>query len=64
MTRYYSALLTFMFTLPILGLAFDWFSFEKGYAATIIASLGAAVVAYFLTPKRRSTKADFGQKLQ
>lgn len=51
MTRYFTALITFMFALVIAGLMFDGFDSQQGVAVTVILSLAAAIAAYMLAPK-------------
>ncbi len=52
MTRYFSALLVFMFSFSILGLGMDFISSAAGLITTAAASLGLAVVAYFAVGAR------------
>ncbi|MBV7282281.1 hypothetical protein [Corynebacterium sp. TAE3-ERU30] len=53
MSRYFTALLTFMFVLVIVGLMFDGFESQQGIVMTVIFSLVGAGAAYMLVSKSR-----------
>lgn len=56
MTRYFTALITFMFALVIAGLMFDGFDSQQGIAVTVILSFAAAIAAYMCLRRTRKTK--------
>lgn len=62
MTRYFTALITFMFALVIAGLMFDGFDSQQGIAVTVILSLAAAVAVYMLAPKNNKDDEWAGKR--
>lgn len=55
-TRYFTALITFMFALVIAGLMFDGFDSKQGATAAVILALAAGIAAYMLAPKNNKDK--------
>lgn len=52
MTRYFTAVITFMVVLSIAMAMFDGFDSRQGLASTVILSLAAAAGAYVLVSKK------------
>ncbi len=50
MTRYFTALMTFMVVWLIVGIMFDGFDSNQGAAVTVIISVAAAGLVYLLYP--------------
>lgn len=56
MTRYFTAVITFMVVLSITMVMFDGFDSRQGLASTVILSLAAAAAAYGLVSKKNEDK--------
>lgn len=56
MTRYFTAVITFMVVLSIAMVVFDGFDSRQGIASTVILSLAAAAAAYVLVSKKNEDK--------
>lgn len=56
MTRYFTAVITFMVVLSIAMVMFDGFDSRQGLASTVILSLAAAAAAYVLVSKKNEDK--------
>ncbi|SFG20825.1 hypothetical protein [Corynebacterium spheniscorum] len=56
MTRYFTAVITFMVVLSIAMVVFDGFDSRQGLASTVILSLAAAAGAYVLVSKKNEDK--------
>ncbi|MDO4914306.1 hypothetical protein [Corynebacterium sp.] len=50
MTRYFTALMVYMYVFSIVGITFDGFDSKEGAITTALLSSAAAFVVYFLYP--------------
>ena len=57
MTRYYTSVIVFIFTLPISSLLFGGYGSGTGFALSIQIALTAAIFTYIFWPKRKDNSA-------